>query len=83
MDNLLAGVEVGWADATGEMQRMTLASPPQRRLFDFLRTSNMREEKELQVSFVEGLWASYLDGDDPAAVRDAKTSGYKPVGLGA
>ena len=78
---LLSGNDVGWQDAGGKKQRLTLADAKQRRLFAFLLSSNIRQPTDLPNAFVTGLSTTSEASDDPAST--AATSPAAASGSGS
>lgn len=64
--DLLAGEKLTWSDPNGKAADTQLRSVQERRLYQFIRSSPVREAKDLPPEFIEGLWSAYSEGDDPA-----------------
>jgi hypothetical protein len=64
---LLAGSAVPWVDSAGKSAIVQLATARQRRLFQYLLRSQVREVKALPQAFVDGLATAYVAVGDPAA----------------
>jgi hypothetical protein len=62
---LLRGSALSWQDGNSR-KTIHLNSDNARRLFEFVLKSNVREAKGLSQSFINGLWAAYDAGADPA-----------------
>jgi len=70
---LLSGAAVPWTDAGGKSASIQLDSAKQRRLFAYLRNSNIRDVKGLSQIFIDGLAAAYVSAGDPAAASVQQT----------
>jgi len=66
---LLSGVSVPWTDANGKAQSIQLGTPKQRRLFEYLLRSKVRDVKGLPQSFVDSIAAAATAADDPASEK--------------
>ena len=73
--DLLAGKSVPWMGANGKPTYLQLETPAQRRLYAFLAGSQVRTGKDLPTEFIDGLWAAFSEGDDPAAQDIASEEG--------
>lgn len=73
--DLLAGKKISWTGSNGKPTGLQLDTVVRRRLYDFLRTSPVRQGKDLPPAFIDGLWSAYSEGDDPAAsaLEDGQT----------
>ncbi|MBY3385067.1 AAA family ATPase [Rhizobium laguerreae] len=71
---LLAGREIAWTNAAGKREAIKLEDAAQRRLFDFLLQSTVREAKGLQDEFVAGLSKAYDETKDPAEDQAATSA---------
>ena len=70
---LLSGAAVPWTDAAGKSTNIQLATAKQRRLFEYLRNSKLREVKGLPQAFIDGIAAAYAAVGDPAAANIQQT----------
>lgn len=70
---LLRGLSFSWTDGTGK-KSLHLGKPEQRRLFNFLLSSNVREATNLSTAFVSDLHAAFDASDDPASAAKASVS---------
>lgn len=77
---LLSGQPVKWTDPSGRAAVLQLPDAAQRRLFDFLISSGVRDPKALPATFVEGLAQAFKAADDPAAGQVAVAAGATPGG---
>lgn len=65
--SLLQGLKIEWKSASGEQEEIELGEARQRRLFEYLRKSDVREAKGLSSAFVTGLATAANGSADPAA----------------
>ncbi|WKB50830.1 ATP-binding protein [Eleftheria terrae] len=72
---MLKGEAIHFLEANGKNGEVVLKTPNSRRIYDFLRRSDVRDAKDLQTDFIEGLWAAYDHGDDPAADQGPQETG--------
>ena len=63
---LLCGERITWRDASDKARYLELSHAKQRRLFDFLLASRVREPSRLPQEFVKGLSSSFRASNDPA-----------------
>lgn len=68
---LLAGREIAWTNAAGKPETITLGGAAQRRLFNCLLQSAVREAKALPDQFVAELSKAHGEENDPAEDRAA------------
>ncbi len=71
--SLLTGVAVHWKEAANKPASIQLTTAKQRRLFEYLRKSKVREVKGLPQTFIDGLVATYVAAGDPAAANVQQT----------
>ena len=71
---LLLGAAVSWPDSGGKKTQMLLGNSHERRLFEFLLSSQVRVSTNLPTTFIEGLQAAYDALHDPAATLAAKNT---------
>lgn len=64
---LLWGTTINWTDASSKKASTALATPAQRRLFEYLLASAVREPTGLTETFITGLHAAFDAETDPAA----------------
>jgi AAA domain len=64
---LLWGTAITWVDGGAKNASMALPTPAQRRLFEYLLASDVREPTGLRDSFITGLQAAFDADTDPAA----------------
>ncbi len=70
---LLTGETIKWLDANGKDCKLLLDNPKERRLFEFLLNTKVREHKGLPEDFIDGLSSAYYGEDDPATTTIATT----------
>ncbi|MDH2405427.1 AAA family ATPase [Bradyrhizobium sp. SSUT18] len=63
---LLAGAILSYVDASGSPAALQLATPTQRRLFEFLLASTVRTPTALPAAFIAGLQKAFEATHDPA-----------------
>jgi SOS-response transcriptional repressor LexA len=72
---LLTGQPVKWTDPSGKASVLQLPDAAQRRLFDFLVGSGVRDPKALPATFVDGLAQAFKAANDPAAGQATAAAG--------
>jgi energy-coupling factor transporter ATP-binding protein EcfA2 len=77
---LLSGKLISWKDANNKPASILLDAAKQRRLFDYLLKSKVREIKNLSTEFIDGLAAAFVAVADPAA--DAASTAAGPTSRG-
>jgi hypothetical protein len=77
---LLAGESVTWTDASKKPATLCLSDAAQRRLFQYLLDSDVREPKGLPEAFIDGLATALGQDDDPS--QDARTAAISPNSTG-
>jgi hypothetical protein len=78
---LLSGSKIDFKDAAGKNASLQLADAKQRRLFDFLLGSDVREPTGLTDVFISGLRNVYEDANDPATSQPSEeSSGFNSSG---
>lgn len=63
---MLSGHPISWKEPNGSLSKLALDTPAKRRLFQFLWKTPFLEPKGLPQEFINGLWETYSDTDDPA-----------------
>lgn len=64
---LLTGQSITWLDANKKNCQLALGDPKERRLFDFLLKTKVREPTGLSQDFINGLSSAYDGSNDPAS----------------
>ena len=64
---LLLGKSVNWTEAVGKAGSIQLETAKQRRLYDYVKKSKIRDVKGLPQTFIDGLASVYVANGDPAA----------------
>jgi hypothetical protein len=77
---LLTGAAVHWNGPSGKSESTQLTEPKQRRLFQYLLTSKVREVKGLSKDFVDRLETAYSAAGDPGAPHVEATINPKASG---
>lgn len=77
---LLGGELVTWSDTAGRPATLRLVDAPQRRLFAFLLTSDVRDPRGLPENFIKGLATAFAAADDPASDAAGVASDATPAG---
>ena len=75
---LLCGDKITWRDASDKAQFLELSDAKQRRLFDFLLASLVREPTGLPQEFVDGLSSAFRASNDPAQTTTAASTAVRP-----
>jgi AAA domain len=70
---LLVGKSVHWTEAAGKAGSIQLATAKQRRLYNYLKNSKVRDAKGLTPTFIDGLASAYAADGDPAAANIQQT----------
>ena len=70
---LLSGAAVPWTDSGGKSSTIQLSTSEQRRLFEYLGKSKLRDVKALTQAFIDGLATAYVAAGDPAAAHVQQT----------
>lgn len=78
--NLLAGKKIEWKDAAGKNASITLDAAKQRRLFEFLLGSKVRDIKAMPDSFISGLATAFTAVGDPAVIQAAAAASTGKTG---
>jgi energy-coupling factor transporter ATP-binding protein EcfA2 len=78
--SLLAGKKIEWKDAAGKKQSIVLDGVEQRRLFEYLLSSKVREVKGIPDDCVKGLATAYTAPGDPASQQPAATGAAAQIG---
>lgn len=71
---LLEGRELAWKSANGKREAIQLENANQRRLFEYLLSSPVRDSKGLSDNFVDELSKAYAAENDPATETRATDS---------
>jgi hypothetical protein len=71
---LLVGAKLTWSDAAKKSGQTQLTDDKQRRLFEFLLSSRVRQPVGLPAEFIEGLATAFRRTNDPASAVDATAS---------
>jgi len=64
--SLIGGREVGWINPAGKRQAIELKSAAQRRMFEYLLQSKVRQPKDIPDEFIIGLGRAFGAESDPA-----------------
>jgi hypothetical protein len=77
---LLSGAKLTWVEPSKKGGQAQLIDAEQRRLFQFLLTSRVRQPTGLPANFVEGLATAFKATDDPAAAASGTAGGAAASG---
>ena len=75
---LLCGERMTWRDASDNARFLELSNAEQRRLFDFLLASRVREPTRLPEEFINGLSNAFRASNDPAQPSTAVSTADHP-----